>query len=163
MTAGLVWGATAAERTRPMPCDEREPGGLQADRAISIDAPTGLVYSWLCQLRIAPYSYDLIDNFGRTSPRRRDPDLAKLQLGQRFMTAFVLVDFEPDEHLTLVSGKVCVTYAVRPEGAGTRLTVRMRCGAPRLVAHALALGDVLMMRKQLLTFKELAEAEAAGP
>ncbi|MGW4715765.1 hypothetical protein [Nocardia sp. NPDC004260] len=159
MIPGTVWGATEAEREAPLPCDDRLPGGLQADRAISVDAPPALVYAWLCQLRVAPYSYDLLDNFGKRSPRRRDPMLTELAVGQRFMSQFELVSFVLGRHITLVSGKVCVTYAVRPEGAGTRLQVRIRCGAPRLVAMALALGDLLMMRKQLLTLKELAEAE----
>ncbi|MFX0577621.1 hypothetical protein [Nocardia nepalensis] len=160
MIPGLVWGATEAEREHPLPCDDVQPGGVQADRAISIDAPPSVVYGWLCQLRVAPYSYDLLDNFGRRSPRQRDPALTELEVGQRFMSAFTLVSFVLCRHITLVSGKVCVTYAVRPEGTGTRLTVRMHCGAPWIIARALALGDVLMMRKQLLTLKELAEAEA---
>lgn len=160
MIPGLVWGATEAECELPLPCGEVQPGGLQADRAISIDAPPSVVYGWLCQLRVAPYSYDLLDNFGRRSPRHRDPVLTELEVGQRFMSAFTLVSFVLCRHITLVSGKICITYAVRPEAGGTRLTVRMRCGAPWLIARVLALGDVLMMRKQLLTLKELAEAEA---
>jgi hypothetical protein len=159
MIPGTVWGATAAEREAPLPCDDRLPGGFQADRAISADAPPALVYAWLCQLRIAPYSYDLLDNFGTRSPRLRDPALTELAVGQRFMSQFELVSFVPGEHITLVAGKVCVTYAVRPEGTGTRLLVRIRCSAPKVVAVALALGDLIMMRKQLLTLKELAEAE----
>ncbi|MER7454678.1 hypothetical protein ABTW96_30810 [Nocardia beijingensis] len=159
MIPGTVWGATEAEREAPLPCDDRQPGGLQADRAISVDAPPALVYAWLCQLRVAPYSYDLLDHFGRRSPRRRDPMLTELAVGQRFMSQFELMSFVLGRHITLVSGKVCVTYAVRPEGAGTRLVVRVRCAAPKIVAAALALGDLIMMRKQLLTLKELAEAE----
>ncbi|WP_280474586.1 hypothetical protein [Nocardia asiatica] len=159
MIPGTVWGATEAERETPLPCDERQPGGLQADRAIGIDAPPMLVYAWLCQLRVAPYSYDLLDNFGKRSPRVRDPRLTELEVGQRFMSQFELVSFVPGRHITLVAGKVCVTYAVRPDGAGTRLVVRIRCAAPKLVAVALAIGDLLMMRKQLLTLKDLAEAE----
>ncbi|MEU2039836.1 hypothetical protein [Nocardia niwae] len=159
MIPGTVWGATEAEREAPLPCDDRQSGGLQADRAISIDAPPALVYAWLCQLRIAPYSYDLLDNFGKRSPRHRDPLLTELAVGQRFMSQFELVSFVLGRHITLLANKVCVTYAVRPEGTGTRLLVRIRCNAPKLVAAALALGDLPMMRKQLLTLKELAEAE----
>ncbi|WP_327115317.1 hypothetical protein OHB12_01140 [Nocardia sp. NBC_01730] len=159
MIPGTVWGATEAEREAPLPCDDLRPGGLQADRAISIEAPPALVYAWLCQLRVAPYSYDLLDNFGRRSPHRRDPMLTELEAGQRFMSQFELVSFILGRHITLVTGKFCVTYAVRPEGAGTRLVVRMRCGAPKPIAVALAVGDVLMMRKQLRTLKDLAEAE----
>ncbi|WP_040777807.1 hypothetical protein [Nocardia pneumoniae] len=159
MIPGTVWGATEAERAAPLPCDERQPGGLQADRSISIAAPPALVFAWLCQLRIAPYSYDLLDNFGKPSPRHRDPQLTELEVGQRFMSQFELDSFVLDRHITLITGKICVTYAVRPEGAGTRLVVRVRFGGPKPLAVALALGDVIMMRKQLLNLRELAEAE----
>ncbi|WP_067472329.1 hypothetical protein [Nocardia amamiensis] len=159
MIPGTVWGATEAEREAPLPCDDRQPGGLQADRAISIAAPPALVFDWLCQLRIAPYSYDLLDNFGKPSPRLRDPQLTELAVGQRFMSQFDLDSFVLGRHITLITGKICVTYAVRPEGTGTRLVVRIRFGAPKPIAVALALGDVIMLRKQLLNLKELAEAE----
>ncbi|WP_194818257.1 hypothetical protein [Nocardia sp. XZ_19_385] len=160
MIPGVVWGATEAEQELPLPCDEVQPLGRQADRAISIAAPPGLVYAWLCQLRASPYSYDLLDNFGRRSPARRDPDLTELEAGQRFMSAFRLHSFILARHLTLVSGNLCVTYAVRPEGAGTRLLVRLRWRIPRIAFYALAFGDLIMMRKQLLNLKSLAEAEA---
>ena len=56
---------------------------------------------------------------------------------------------------------MAVTYAVRPEGAGSRLHARVWFAGPRLIARALALGDLVMMRKQLLTLKSLAERDAA--
>ncbi|WP_225730289.1 MULTISPECIES: hypothetical protein [unclassified Nocardia] len=162
MNPGLVWGATPAERARRLPCDELEPGGLQADRAISIDAAPYLVYAWLCQLRVAPYSYDLIDNLGRRSPETRDPGLTALAAGQRFMFVFELVEFIPGQCITLRTDRVSVTYAVYPEGSGTRLVVRVRFRLPRPIAHPVAFGDLLMTRKQLLTLKKLAEAEQHG-
>jgi hypothetical protein len=150
-----------SERTASLPCDPlRPPGGVRADRAIGIAAPPAIVFSWLCQLRAAPYSYDILDNLGRRSPRERDPELAHLRVGQRFMTIFVLQSFVDGEQITLRSKGVAVTYAVRPEGAGSRLHVRVLFGGPWLLARVLALGDLVMMRKQLLTLKSLAEHEA---
>ncbi|MET8778551.1 hypothetical protein ABZV58_26405 [Nocardia sp. NPDC004654] len=160
MIRGTRWGATEAEVDDSLPCDELEPTGLQADRAISIAAPPTVVYRWLCQLRVAPYSYDLLDNWGRRSPRERDPHLTELEIGQEFMSVFRLDSFVLGRHITLVSGRIAVTYAVRPEGAGTRLVVRARFGTPPIVDRLLAFGDVFMTRKQLLTLCELAEAEA---
>ncbi|MBF6434895.1 hypothetical protein [Nocardia cyriacigeorgica] len=159
MNAGLVWGATEAEREAPLPCDDLEPDALVADRAISIAAPPAAVFSWLCQLRVATYSYR-IGNRWKSSPRVRDPQLTELAVGQEFMGQFVLESFALGRHVTLRADDICVTYAVRPEGSGSRLVVRVRMGGPRLVGRVLALGDVIMMRKQLRTLKELAEAEA---
>jgi hypothetical protein len=159
---GLTWGTRPAERTVPLPCDALCPrAGVHADRAISIAAPPSMVFSWLCQLRVAPYSYDLLDNLGRQSPRSRNPELVRLEVGQRFMTMFTLQSFVDGEEITLRSTGIAVTYAVQPEGAGSRLHVRVWFGGPRLPARVLALGDLVMMRKQLLTLKSLAERDAA--
>jgi hypothetical protein len=81
------------------------------------------------------------------------------------MTVFTIVSFARDEHLTIRSGRhTAVTYAVRPEGTGTgtRLTVRVAFAMPRWLAQPLVLGDLAMMRKQLLTLKQLAERDARG-
>ena len=151
------------EQAVALPCDALCPrGGVRADRAISIAAPVAIVFAWLCQLRIAPYSYDILDNFGRRSPRERDPELLHLEVGQRFMTIFALQSFVADEQITLLAKGAAVTYAVRPDGAGSRLHVRVLFGGPRLLARLLALGDLVMMRKQLITLKSLAEREAAA-
>ncbi len=159
MIPGLIWGATKDECAERLPCDE--PGQTRADRAISIDAAPAVVFGWLCQLRVSPYSYDLLDNWGRPSPRERDQSLSDLEPGQSFITLFRLRNFAPDEHITLQSPGAVVTYAVRPEGRGTRLRVRVIFRGPKLFARALALGDLVMMRKQLLTLKSFAERECA--
>jgi hypothetical protein len=162
LSPGLTWGARPVERGSSLPCDALRPrAGVRADRAIGIAAPPPIVFAWLCQLRAAPYSYDLVDNFGRRSPRQRDPELVQLEVGQQFMTVFALQSFVADEHITLLARGAAVTYAVRPERAGSRLHVRVLFGGPRLPARLLALGDLVMMRKQLLTLKSLAEREAA--
>lgn len=162
MSPGLTWGTRPAERTVSLPCDALCPrAGLRADRAISIAAPPSIVFSWLCQLRAAPYSYDLLDNLGRQSPRSRNPELVRLEVGQRFMTIFALQSFVDGEQITLRARGVAVTYAIQPQDAGSRLHVRVWFSGPRLPARVLALGDLVMMRKQLLTLKSLAERDAA--
>ena len=65
-------------------------------------APAEVVYRWLCQLRVAPYSYDWIDNRGRRSPRELTPGLEQLAEGQTVMI-FRLVSFAWGRHLTLVT------------------------------------------------------------
>ena len=56
------WGSSDLERAEPYPCDRLLVDGDDAlFRAIDVAAPVAVVYRWLCQLRVAPYSYDLID------------------------------------------------------------------------------------------------------
>jgi hypothetical protein len=125
-------------------------------------------------LRAAPYSYDWIDNFGRTSPRRLTPGLEELELGQRFMTIFDLVDFEAPRQVTLlvrrhqrVFGQCAVTYMVTPIGPDRcRLTLKILIGersgiATPLRRQLLPWLDLVMARKQLRTLQELAERSHA--
>jgi len=166
------WGSTEAERAEAFPCDPLLP---EADdelfRAVDVAAPPEVVFRWLCQLRAAPYSYDWIDNRGQTSPRELTPGLDELAVGQRVMRIFRLVAFEPGRHLTLVLddpkglrlfGELVTTYRVTPSGPGSRIVVKLRIrrprGAVRLFSALLPAGDLVMMRKQLLTLKRLAEA-----
>jgi hypothetical protein len=172
---GTTWGATAEERAASLPCDELMPGSVHMDRAISIAAPPATVFAWLCQLRVAPYSYDLLDNIGRRSPRMRSAELTDLAVGQPFVRifgrtfVFELAAFAHNEHITLQPrkgsamsrfGSVSNTYAVRPEGNGTRLHVRVLFDGPWLLGQTLALVNLLMMRKQLRVLKSLAERDA---
>jgi hypothetical protein len=172
VTAGANWGASADERAMALPCDGLLPDArVRVHRAVSIDAPPPLVFRWLCQLKLAPYSYDVVDNLGRRSPRNLIPGSEHLEVGDRFMSIFSLSSFAVDEHLTLRSRRVALTYALlRGEGTGqTRLLARVLFDPPggRLgsvpVAHLAALGDLVMMRKQLLTLKRLAERDSVGP
>jgi len=139
-------------------------------RAIEVDAPAGTLFRWLCQLRVAPYSYDWIDNRGRRSPRTLTPGLDQLETGQRFMTIFRLAEFEPGRSITLVHsgplfGRVVVTYEVTatgPQGSRlfARLLVRYAHGpaAAALASLALPAGDLVMMGRQLRTLRDRAEA-----
>lgn len=167
MTLGESWGATAAERVLPLACDRLlADAPVRLHRAVTVDAPAALVFRWLCQLKLAPYSYDLIDNFGRTSPRELEPGVEQLAVGQRFMSIFSLVSFDLHEQITLRARRTAVTYTVLPAGERSRLLARVLfvpIGASVVAgftARALALGDLVMMRKQLLTLKALIERDA---
>jgi hypothetical protein len=175
---GLNWGATAEERARSFPCDPHLPDADDACyRAVTVDAPASVVFRWLCQLKLAPYSYDWIDNWGRRSPQEVVPGAEDLEVGQRVMSIFQLVDFEPDRHLTMVLvrarrafGDVALSYVVVPDGADRcRLVVKLLVNHPGpaalrpLVRWFGPLGDLVMMRRQLLNLKGLAERDAVSP
>lgn len=168
------WGTTTQERIRPFPCDQLIAGETDAYyRGITIAAKPQTVFRWLCQMRVAPYSYDWIDNFGRRSPRSLTPGLDHLAVGQTVMRIFELVDFAPDDHMTLrlkrrpgswsAFGEVAVSYVVIPAAGGSsrllvKLIVRHSPGLwGRLMRVGLPWGDLVMMRRQLLNFKVLAE------
>jgi hypothetical protein len=168
MSLAANWGATAHEQGMALACDELlATAPLRLHRAVSVQAEPRLVFHWLCQLKQAPYSYDLLDNLGRRSPREMTPGGERLEVGQRFMSIFTLASFTPDEQLTLRARRTVVTYAALGEGHGTRLIARVLLEPPggpllgALAGRALALGDLLMMRKQLLTLKALSERDAA--
>ncbi|WP_210768267.1 SRPBCC family protein [Cellulomonas humilata] len=174
MTIATAWGVTGSEQHRSYPCDDLVPAPAQRlFRGVDVAAPPDVVYRWLCQFRVAPYSYDWIDNAGRRSPRRPLPWTWDLEVGQTFSRIFTLVSFATDDHLTVrmnpagarMFGDVAVTYAVLPSGRErSRLVAVLRSPQPTsrpgaVGAWLLAWGDLVMMRKQLLTFAHLAAAE----
>jgi hypothetical protein len=168
------WGTTLAERQREYPCDQVVPDpNAMYYRGVSVKASPTVLFRWLCQMRAAPYSYDWLDNFGRRSPQSLIAGLDELEAGQSFMRIFDLVDFVRDEHVTLrikrgspgfrMFGDLAVTYLVDAQGAsGCRLLVKLAVRYPkglygRFLGVFLPLGDFVMMRRQLLNLKRLAE------
>lgn len=173
MSTARTWGTTAAERAKVWPCDDVLTAEDSYFRGVDVLAEPDVVFRWLCQLRVAPYSYDLVDNLGRRSPRSLTPGLDDLEVGQTFMTIFELVSFTPDVELTLLMtsgvarwlfGRVAVTYRVIPAGRGvSRLLAKVNVAYPggvrgQLLRRALPWGDLAMMRKQLLNVQRLAES-----
>ena len=93
-------------------------------------------------MRVAPYSYDWVDNGGRRSPQSRTPGLEELALGQTVMKLFGLRAFESGRSLTVVNkthmgarpifGEVWVSYVIRPAGeAVVRLVAKVVVRYPR--------------------------------
>lgn len=174
-----TWGTEPQERERNFPCD-----GVIAQpdetlfRGITINAPAEIVYRWLCQMRVAPYSYDWLDNGGRQSPRELIPGLDGLARGQSVMRIFDLLDFTQNQHLTIhlkphrpasrMFGDIAISYTVIPRSrASCRLIVKLvvKYGSGMkgwLMRLVLPWCDLIMMRRQLLNFKDLAESEASS-
>ena len=167
-----TWGTTEQELSKRYPADEAVPDAKTwTCRAIDIDASPEVVFRWLCQLKKGPYSYDLLDNMGRRSPRKLIPGLEELELGQTFMMIYELVDFESDRQITVRTNKFkgpfgtqAVTYQVTPRDGGSRLLAKRVLQPPRgphgpIFRMNLPFIDAVMARKQLLNFKKLSERQ----
>jgi hypothetical protein len=166
------WNATSEEEVEEYPCDKYvSTKSICLFRAITINAPVPTVYRWICQIKLAPYSYDWMDNGGKESPRKLIPGTENIKLGQNFMVG-PIVEFEKDSNITCISdpkfekifGKMSLTYTVRSRNNGSvRIVVKIVIQAnnwfERLRAYLLGWGDLIMMRKQLLNIKMLSEGK----
>ena len=170
----LRWGATDGELARALPGDDlvARPT-FDATRAVTIDAPSELVWPWLVQVglgRAGWYSYDLLDNMGRPSARTIIPELQNLKVGD-------VVPMSPDGRagprvLAIDPGRSMVwgapgeatwAWLLEPSGeTGTRLLTRNRVHYrwlhPSIAFNLLIeFTDIVMIRRMLLNVKERAE------
>jgi len=160
---GDRWGVRDDEVAHPYPCDDFVTSPtLRAWRGVSIEAPVEAVWPWVTQVRLAPYSYDWIDNLGRRSPRE-PVDLPEPRVGDKFTAVGGrqlgrIVSVTPGEQLTGVIMGAFMSYVLAPQDRGTsRLLLKVVMRTNRLVAAGVSVGDLVMARRQLLNFKRLAE------
>ncbi len=169
-----TWGSTEKERSDLYRCDNFVKSFDEIYfRAVSVFATKEVIFRWLCQLKIAPYSYDWIDNFGRKSPIELTPGADQLTIGEPVMTIFELLDFERNKSLTIriknrssaekIFGEFTVTYQIIESSENCRLIAKVIAKYPnglygRILKLVLPFGDMIMMRKQLLTLKQLSES-----
>ena len=148
------------------------PDALLLTRAISVRAPAELTWRWLCQVAVAPYSYDWIDNRGRRSPRHAHPGRRPAELGQTMAMVFRLTAFDDGHQWTAITtprgqrlfGPVAMTYAAEPDGPDSRIVCRLAVGAawparPGPRARA-GLGRPRDDARQFLNLKALAERDS---
>jgi hypothetical protein len=169
---GDRWGVTDAEVARRYPCDDDVAAPtLQAWRGIAVRVPADRVWPWVAQIRLAPYSYDWIDNLGRRSPRELR-DLPEPQAGEPFTTAFGgrpagrILSVEPGVQFTGMIMGAAMSYVLVPDGdLTTRLLLKVAVPGRPVVMPLVCVGDLLMTRRQLLNLARLAEAsaDAAAP
>ncbi|MBN9111364.1 MAG: polyketide cyclase [Pseudonocardia sp.] len=160
---GDRWGVTDAETHLHFPCDDVVPRPvLQAWRGVTVHAPPTRVWPWIGQIRLAPYSYDWIDNLGRRSPQElRDlpepvPDEPFSRSGGRPLGRILSV--APGEQLTArIMGGVMSYVLVPGDSEDTRLLLKVVTAGGRLLAPLVSVGDLVMARRQLLNVKGLVE------
>jgi hypothetical protein len=163
LVLGAIWGVSPEETTLAFACDDFVTApALSAWRGVSVDAPTAEVWTWVTQVRVAPYSYDWIDNGRRRSPREV-LGLPEPVAGESFTASAGrklgrIVHVEQGRSLTGHILGAYMTYLLAPQAEGrTRLLLKVVMETNPVVAQALCLGDLVMARRQLLTIKRLAE------
>ena len=162
------WGVTVAETRLVYGCDAfvARPT-LRAWRGVTVAAAPEVVWLWVRQIRLAPYSYDWIDNLGRRSPRVL-ADLPEPQVGDPFTASAGrsvgrVLAVDPGRELTATIMGATMSYRLEPVGDGTtRLLLKIAGRPPRGLATLMSLGDLPMARRQLLNLKDLAENTPAS-
>jgi hypothetical protein len=159
---GDRWNVSDDEVARSYPCDEIVPRPtLQAWRGVTVHRTRDVLWPWVAQIRLAPYSYDWIDNLGRRSPQTL-MGLPDPLVGEAFSTAATgpfgrILAAESPEHFTGEIMGACISYVLVPQEQSTRLLMKLLTSASKWVAPLLSVGDLVMARRQLLNLKALAE------
>lgn len=161
---GDRWGVAEAETRLRFDCDPFVPEPtLEAWRGVSVRADPEAVWRRLRQVRVAPYSYDLVDNLGRQSPREL-LDVPDPVVGDPFTRALGrdqgrVLAVDPGRELTARIMGAHMSYVVLPHAGGSRLVLKVVARTRAWLAPALSLGDLVMARRQLLNLKVLAEGD----
>jgi hypothetical protein len=150
---------------------------FNATRAVTVAARPADIWPWLVQMglhRAGWYSYDWIDNLGRSSAERIIPELQDVHVGDFLpmnpngKVGVWVKDFDPERWLLWWDKKGDMTWLwhLDPlDAQHTRLISRVRgryhWTSPGILFSLLVdVGDVIMMRKCMLGIKRRAEREA---
>ncbi|HEY2273111.1 MAG TPA: hypothetical protein VGH30_10070 [Jatrophihabitantaceae bacterium] len=166
---GDRWGVTEDDVARHYSCDDLVPAPvLQVWRGVTVHAGADAVWPWVTQIRLAPYSYDWIDNRGRHSPQQLR-GLSEPSPGEHFTTVGGtrplgrILTVDPGVQLTGRIAGAVMSYALVPAAESTRLLLKVVFARCRYSARLLCVGDLVMARRQLLNLKRLAEQSSAQP
>ena len=148
-------------------------------RHIEINAAASDIFLWLKQLRIAPYSYDFIDNKGRKSPNYIIENLPPLQVNAHYLLAFHIYSFAENSYIT---GRYCepvnppvnrymkgmfIEYRVDTKGTKSGLWCKLKGYYNHDIFskgffYVFSVANRIMMTRQLRNIKKLSELTAAG-
>jgi hypothetical protein len=176
---GMQWGSTPEEQGEPLPGDDYLAGGpptrVAMTRAVSIDASPETVWPWLAQLGRGAgfYSLDRLDNGGRTSARHivswvpppRAGDASAIGYLRHIVPGSQLTWWVPGVRFLGALGRLTTDICLQPQGAGSRLVVRMSADTTGAMARpslwVFRLIDSIMACAQLSNLKKRVEAYGA--
>jgi len=143
-------------------------------RCIEVRANASDIFVWLKQLRIAPYSYDFIDNRGRKSPDYIIENLPPLKVNTHYLLAFHIFEFEENSFiacrfcepinppLTLYMKGLFIEYRIAEQGTRTKLWCKIKGYFNTDIASKgfyfiFSVVNKIMMARQLKNIKKLSE------
>ena len=148
-------------------------------RKIEIRATASDIFVWLKQLRIAPYSYDFIDNRCRKSPDCIIQNVPPLKNSTHFLLAFHITEFEEN---SFIAGRYCepinppvnlymrdmyIEYRIEEKSTNTILWCKIKGYFntdifSRGFFFIFSVVNKIMTERQLSNIKKLSELTAAG-
>lgn len=148
-------------------------------RYIEIKAGASDIFVWLKQLRIAPYSYDFLDNSSNKSPGYIIENLPPLKINTHFLLAFHIYGFEEN---VFIAGRFCVPinppvnryikemfieYRIQELGPHSILWCKIKGWYNNDLASSgffkiFSIVNRIMTRRQLLNIKMLSEKVSIG-
>ncbi len=148
-------------------------------RFIEIRADTPDVFVWLSQLRVAPYSYDFVDNRCIKSPRYVIKNLPPLKINNHFLLAFHVYSFKEN---SFIAARFCepintpvdryidglyLEYRLVENGRKTELWCKIKGFVKKDISSKgfffmFRIVNKIMMTRQLKIIKKLSERLAQG-
>jgi hypothetical protein len=148
-------------------------------RCIEISAGASDIFVWLKQLRIAPYSYDFLDNRCRKSPDYIIGNLPPLKVNTHYLLAFHILEFEENSFIAcrfcepinppvnLYMKGLFFEYRIAEQGTKTILWCKIKGYLNTDISSKgfffiFSVVNKLMMARQLKNIKKLSERLALG-
>jgi len=148
-------------------------------RSVEIRSNAADIFLWLKQLRVAPYSYDLLDNGGRKSPGYVIENLPPLRLNTHFLLAFHICGFEENSHIVCrfcepinppvnrYMKDLYLEYRITEHGGKSRLWCKLKGHFHRDISSRgfyfiYSVANWIMMTRQLKNIRRLSEQLASG-
>jgi hypothetical protein len=148
-------------------------------RCIEIRAHASDIFGWLKQLRIAPYSYDFLDNRFRKSPDYIIENLPPLKVNSHYLLAFHIFEFEENSFIVcrfcepinppvnLYMKGLFFEYRIVEQGTKTKLWCKIKGYFNTDISSKgfffiFSVVNKIMMARQLKNIKRLSELLTLG-